>query len=109
HQQESQAATTHERRDVRDAGQLLDVPFDITGECLRFADVSAGREKYIDHELRTRCGREKAPVDFRESVQRSGEENKRQGYNHPAISQGKSQEVAVNLKEKATVRIAVFG
>src|SRR5262249_37199182 len=102
-------ATAHKRRDVRDAGQLLDVPFDITGECLRFADVSAGREKDIDHELRTRCGREKALVDLRESVQRGGKENERQGHNDPTISQRRSQKLTVFLKEKATVRIAVFG
>src|SRR5262245_11842061 len=50
---ETQAAAADERGDVGDAGLTLDVPLDLAGKRLRFADVRARREEDIHHELRS--------------------------------------------------------
>ena len=66
---EAQTAAADERRDMGDAGQTLDVPLGRTGERLRFADVGAGRQEDVHHELRPGRGREEALLDHGEAVE----------------------------------------
>ena len=66
---EAQTAAADERRDMGDAGLNLDVPLGRTGERLRFADVGAGRQEDVHHELRPGRGREEALLDHGEAVE----------------------------------------
>src|SRR5215510_181906 len=66
---EAQTTAADERRDMGDAGLNLDELPDIAGERLRFADMSAGRQEDVHHELRPGRGREEALLDHGEAVE----------------------------------------
>ena len=106
---EAQAAAADERRDMGDAGQSLDVPLDVAGERLRLADVGAGRQKDIHHELRPGRGREEALLDLGEAVERRDERHDAKDHHRPAEAERQHQQTAVDPERQAAVRIAAAG
>jgi hypothetical protein len=56
-QQETQAAPTNERGDMGDTRLGLDEALDLAGERFGFADMGAGRQEGIHHELRPVAGK----------------------------------------------------
>ena len=57
---------------------------DVVGERFGLADVRAGRQEDVDHELRPRRGREEALLDLAEAVERRDERDDRQHHHRPA-------------------------
>ncbi len=108
-EQEAEAAAANKRRDVGDSGLGLDVFLDVPGEGLRIADMGAGRQKDVHHELRPGRGREEALIDLAESVERGGEQHDGHGQHGPAEAEGQNQQPAVAAEEEALVRIVIGG
>ena len=93
-EQEAQAAAADERGDMGDAGLGLEEAFDLAGERLGFADMGAGRQEGIHHELRPGRRREEALVHFPESEDRSHEGAECRGPPPPSGSAARERAVS---------------
>ena len=92
-----------------DAGQALDISLDLPGECFGFADVGAGRQEGINHELRPRRRREKALVHFPVADRRRDKGQDTQDDHRPTEAERQNKEFAVELKQRPRVGVGAFG
>ena len=108
-EQEAQAAAADERGDMGDAGLGLDEALDFAGERFRFADMGAGGQEGIHHELRPGRRREEALVHFPEPVDRRHESDDAQEHHGPAEAQREDEKFPVDPERQSPVRIALLG
>ena len=105
-EEETQSAAADERGDVGYAVELLDVIAEVFGKSLGRADVGAGREVDIDHELRA-CGRrEETLVDMAEAVESGGKTGNGESHDQPAVTQCGGEQLAVDAERQGVVGIA---
>ena len=91
------------------SGKFLHELAEVAGKGFGLAEVGAGGEVHVDHELRT-CGRrEKALVDIAETADPDGEADDGEDHHQPTVAQGGGEESAVDPEEAFGIGIGRRG